>query len=567
MVTSIPASSIVNVTPNVIDAGGTGLDLSGLALTTNTRVPIGSVFSFATLATVAAFFGASSSEANFASRYFNGYDGAPIRPAVLLFMQYPLAAVPGYLRGGSLAAVSLETIKTVNGTITLDINGDPVTSATINLAGATSLSNAAALIQTGIAHNDAAFTGSIATNVLTVTAVSAGEIAVGQVVKGAGVTVGTTITGLGTGTGGTGTYTVDTSQTAASGALTSGATTVVYDPVSAAFVITGGTPGAGSTIGAADVGASATTLKLTAAAGAVESIGADATTPGDAMAAVVAETQNFVSFTTVFAASTDDMVAFASWANDQHARYLYVMWDSAVADTTPSNSSTALGQVTAADYGSVLPVFTDVASPHLAAFVMGSIASVDFSRTEGRINVAFLAQTGLTPTVTSQTIADQLEANGSNFYGRYATANDGFTFFYPGQVTGPFQWADSFINEVWMTNQFQLALMTLLTSIRSIPYNDQGYALIEAALTDPINAAVNFGAIRAGVPLSALQAAEINTAAGAQVSDTITERGWYLQVAPASPQVRAARGSPPITLWYTDGQSVQRINLNSVEVQ
>lgn len=63
------------------------------------------------------------------------------------------------------------------------------------------------------------FTGSIATTVLTVTAITEGVLAVGQLVSGAGVAVGTYITALGTGTGGTGTYTVGVSQTVASEAM------------------------------------------------------------------------------------------------------------------------------------------------------------------------------------------------------------------------------------------------------------------------------------------------------------------------------------------------------------
>ena len=62
----------------------------------------------------------------------------------------------------------------------------------------------------------ATFTGSISGTTLTVTAVSAGTIQIGQVISGTGVTAGTTITALGTGTGGTGTYTVSASQTVAS---------------------------------------------------------------------------------------------------------------------------------------------------------------------------------------------------------------------------------------------------------------------------------------------------------------------------------------------------------------
>lgn len=66
----------------------------------------------------------------------------------------------------------------------------------------------------------AVVTGSIAANVLTVTAVTSGTLAIGQLVSGSGITAGTRISALGTGTGGTGTYTVDISQTAGATAIT-----------------------------------------------------------------------------------------------------------------------------------------------------------------------------------------------------------------------------------------------------------------------------------------------------------------------------------------------------------
>lgn len=65
----------------------------------------------------------------------------------------------------------------------------------------------------------AVVTGSISGTTLTVTAVTSGTVALGQMVSGTGVTSGTLITTLGTGTGGTGTYGVSISQTASSTTL------------------------------------------------------------------------------------------------------------------------------------------------------------------------------------------------------------------------------------------------------------------------------------------------------------------------------------------------------------
>ena len=67
----------------------------------------------------------------------------------------------------------------------------------------------------------AVFVGSISGTTLTVTLMSSGTIAVGQAIYGIGMAYATVITALGTGAGGTGTYTINNSQTVTSQTLTS----------------------------------------------------------------------------------------------------------------------------------------------------------------------------------------------------------------------------------------------------------------------------------------------------------------------------------------------------------
>jgi hypothetical protein len=89
-------------------------------------------------------------------------------------------------------------------------------------------------------------------------------------------------------------------------------------------------------------------------------------------------------------------------------------------------------------------------------------ASINFEAPNGRTTFAFRAQAGLTADVTDASAASNLIANGYNFYGAYATANQSFVFMQPGQVSGSFNWMDSYINEIWLNSSFQLALMDLL---------------------------------------------------------------------------------------------------------
>ncbi|HEX7687350.1 MAG TPA: DUF3383 domain-containing protein [Burkholderiaceae bacterium] len=352
-------------------------------------------------------------------------------------------------------------------------------------------------------------------------------------------------------------------------AFTSPGFTVSFDSVSAAFVFTSNTTGASSSVSVA-TGSLAAGLALTTATGAVTSPGAAAAVPGTFMDGIKRATQNWATFMTAFdpdgGSGNTVKQAFAAWVNSQNKRFIYVAWDDDVTPTESTSAAASLGAIlVAANSEATCPIYGPTWDK--AAFICGSIASIDFTRTNGRPNFAYRSQDGLPADVTSDTVAANLQANGYNFYGAVATANQGFEYFYPGSVTGTWSWLDSLVCEIWLNNALQLALLTLLTIVKSIPYNQAGYALIRAACMDPINAALNFGAIRAGVTLTAQQIAEVNNQAGTQIDQVLSTRGWYLQVNDASGTTRAARSSPPITLWYMDGDSVNKLSLSSIAVQ
>lgn len=570
MVASIPASRFVKITPGALSAGGSALDLSGLVLTKSTRVPIGAVKAFTSAAAVGAFFGLASPEYLGAIKYFKGFTGRTASPGNILFSQFAAAPVNAYLAGASVAAVPLATLKALSGTLSLTIDGVAVTSAEIDLSTATSLSGIAALITVGLGVHDVTATASTTTasTLLTVTGVTTGTITVGQSVSGAGIPAGTTITALGTGTGGAGTYTMSAAATATNAAtpILGGQAVASYDSTWNAFVITGGTPGAQSTITVANDGELATGLALTAATGATTSQGSDAMTPAAAMTAVLGQTQNFASFATTWN-DVGDNVAFAAWNDNESNRYVFAQWDTSQALTTSAYEATAWGLIQAAGYAAVLPLFDPIDGFGLACAVMGIFASIDFTAANGRTNLAYRSQSGLTPGVSSDDVFGQLEANGVTFYALVGTANDQFEYFWEGAVSGPFLWADTLVNEIWMTNAFQLRLIKLLTVVKSIPYNDAGNELISLSLADDIAAAISFGAIRTGVSLSADQAEELELATGlSDAATTLETVGWLLVIGTALAAVRVARGSPPISFYYTDGGSVQRIDLNSTGV-
>lgn len=575
MTNSIPASQLVNVVPSVLGTGGNPLSLNAVFLTNDPSIPVGTVMAFASLEDVQNWFGPSSVEATLAAVYFAGFSTASTLPGTLYFTQYNSVAVGGYLRSGSFAGVALSVIQAISGVLDITVDGEAVISGAINLSGATSYSNAAALIQAALQTTGSVFTGtgSQATNVLTIASTVTGALHVGDTVTGAGVFGGTaTITSFGTYTvlAGTGTVNVSTSGTQALGAVDVTSTaTCVYDALRAAFVIESGTTGVNSSVSFA-TGGIAAALQLTAATGAVKSAGAAAATPASAMNAVVAATQNWATFMTVFEPITSVKLAFAAWVSGQspagNERFLYVAWDSDLTPAAGAASGSFGAQVGTLQYNGVAPVW-DQTNGTKAAFICGTTASIDYEATQGRITYAYKNQAGLVTDVTDATMAANLIGNGYNFYGAYATANQAFSFLQPGSTPGEWKWIDAYVNQIWFNAALQLAYMELLAQVKSIPYNNSGYALLRAAGADPIAAAINAGVIQPGVPLSLLQQQEVNTAAGANIATTLTQLGYYLQILPADSITRGTRGSPPMTLWYTDGGSIQKINLASIDVQ
>ncbi|NTG07260.1 DUF3383 family protein [Rhizobium rhizogenes] len=643
---TIPASQLVSIQPNVLSAGGSALVLNGLILTQNPRVPVGEVLPLSNDGvSVSDYFGPSAEEVEIANVYFNGFNNSTQKPSTILFAQYNSAAVAAYLRGGAVNGLTIPQLQGLSGSLSVVVDGYTFSAASINLSSATSYSAAAALIKTGlntslpaaatftgsIAAGTASVTASIAGNVMYVTAVSSGTLVPGAIIAGTGVTAGTQIdsqidgttggigsyavsktqvvvsetitasygtltvtavasgtlsvgqtlsggttaagtmiTGLGTGIGLLGTYFVQITQTVTSGTLnaTGSALDVSYDSVSGGFVVTSGVRGSSSTIAFA-TGTLAAPIFLTQATGATLSQGAAASVPAAFMTDITQITQNWATFMTIFdpddGSGSVQKQAFAEWTNDQNKRWCYVAWDQ---DVTPTESNDATSSFSNIIDAANLNGTAAVWGPNdKAAFVCGTAASIDFDATNGRITFAFRGQDGLVADVTTATVANNLIANGYNFYGAYATANQQFLEFQTGSVSGSFQWLDSYVNQIWLNNALQLALMELLVNVNSIPYNTAGYALIKAACADPINAALNFGAIRVGVTLSNAQIAEVNSSAGTKISDVLQLQGWYLQVQDATPQVRQARQSPPMTFYYMDGQSVQRIELASILVQ
>lgn len=338
--------------------------------------------------------------------------------------------------------------------------------------------------------------------------------------------------------------------------------TVQFNEQLQAFKIVSGTTGKNSKVSFA-TGTTADKLGLSESAGARISNGTVSESVDEMMHGLTSSTLNFATFTTVYEPSLNEKLELAKWSNLQNERFLYVGWGKEAAAVQSGNTTGFGAKLKEAQYSGVCAVYGGLDK---AAFLCGAVASVDFTEREGRITMAFKGQSGLEVDVNDASEAQILQENGYNYYGAWATANDRFLFLYPGQLPGKWKWIDTYINQIRLNSQIQLALMTLLTSAKSVPYNAVGRALQRAACQDAINEALNFGSIRAGVELSEQQRAIVNNESGVDAAAQIEGRGYYLHVGKASAQTRGNRESMPMKLWYTDGGSVHAVNVASINI-
>lgn len=409
-----------------------------------------------------------------------------------------------------------------------------------------------------------------------------GMIAAGNLVVGSGLTAGEFYIGSQTGgtTGGAGQYLMvgGAQLRVASESMTTQVAPIQYDSVSGAFQIFSGTVGAASTITFGS-GALATDLLLTQALGAITSQGAIAQVPATFMTNLIQVNGNWVCYMTDFDPDngSGNMVkqALAAWKNTVPNRYVYIPWDTDITPTQSVPATSSLGYILANNGDSGSSINYEPSNQHLAAFVGGSVASINFAQPNGRATLAFKSQAGLVPGVIDPTTADNLAGNpqsvgnfgnGYNFYGAYGTAGQNNTWYQRGTVTGPFLWLDSYVNQIYFLNQMQIALLTTFGNLLSIPFNTAGNTIIEQVLQPTITQGLSFGAWSPG-PIDAAQAVQINQRAGASIANAISTQGWYVQIIAASSSVRASRGPVQIIFWYLDLGVVQSMNLTSVAIQ
>ena len=491
MAQAIPADYIVSVNPRVIYGGSGQLVMSGLLLTENPLCPFPQLLSFPSADMVGAYFGVDSTEYKLADVYFRSYDNSFRKPETLYFARRVKTAIASELIGAPITALYSDFADIENGSMTIALNGNDIALTRLDFSSVSALSEVAQVIENALAS----------------------EV---------------------------------------------GNTTVVYSSLTKGFVITNGVTGEASTIEFAVAGEEGTDvsamLGLRATQGGVISNGSDALTPAAIMTSIINQTKNWVSFTSVTAMTSDEILAYSAWNNSQNVSFLFSAY-------VEDSASEAIAVKEAVDNNAYNGVSVVYGTAEYAVFIMAEAASIDWNRRNGVINFAFKSQSGLAAIVTDGTTAANLEAKGVNYYGRWATRNPEFVFLYNGAVSGNYKWLDAWVNAIWLRAAVQISCMDGLKMAARVPYNEEEYTQISAWLQDPINQAVFNGCIDAGVTLNEKQKAELYAEIGKDVSKQLFIEGYYFEVKDPGAEVRGQRGTPIIGLWYTYGGSVNKLNI------
>lgn len=493
---TIPLSKDFSITPNVVTPAGSAVDANGLILTDNELVPVGKVASYFTAADVAAMMGSTSREYLAAQRYFSGYDNSSVIPGELLFTRIVTGDTSGHLLSGSLKGTQLSTLQEVpDGTLTITVDGELLTSSTISLSSATSFSDIADKLKTGM-----------------------------------------------------------------------GATKVSVEwlPLANRFIIRSATTGASSSVSYATSGPISNALLLTQDAAAIVSPGAVATSMTDTMNNVVNVNQNWVLFSSVVDLTDAQKTLLCAWASASKNRFGYVLHDTANLGTIANNQNCFVQKVVAANgYENIFPVY---GSYQYAAAVLAFAASINFSRTNGRISFKFRGFSGLVPNVSDMATAQALKSNGYNFYGSYGLNKTLRQYASDGAITGKFAWLDTFISQVWINANLVSAFANLFTNDQSYSFNSAGYAAVSAAVIDVVEQAINFGAIQRGVALDQAQIRIVNNTVGKDISATLFSQGWFLYIPTQTGSARLERDLQGVIFYYVDGGLIQSINMSSTAI-
>lgn len=298
------------------------------------------------------------------------------------------------------------------------------------------------------------------------------------------------------------------------GAMWTGAT-VVYNATRQSFDLVGGTTGAANIsvvagTGGSDVAGQVGWLSATT----VLSEGAAIQTLTQVLSQSADASNNFGSFTFLPTLTQLQIVEAATWNNTRNNQFLYsVRCTSANANAL----STALLGI-----GGVTLTLSPISTEYPEQVPMMIAAATDYASRNATQNFMF-QQFNLTPSVKTDADADIYDALLVNYYGQTQTAGNLISFYQRGYMMGlstdPKD-QNTYVNEIWLKDAMNAAIMTVLLALSKISANASGRAQIISICQGVIDQALLNGTISPGKALDTSDKLFIGNATG-------DAKAWY----------------------------------------
>ena len=259
---------------------------------------------------------------------------------------------------------------------------------------------------------------------------------------------------------------------------------------------------------------------------------------------------------------TDDqlILGFCAWASSKGTKYRCIVMTISDDAKNPQVNTDLASIIAFNNYSNITMIFGDINTSILTGALT---ATTDYNAVNGTITQKFKSQPGLAASVFTDTDAINLIAKGYNFYGDHATVSADYMYFQEGTITGKYLFIDNFDDQIWLAAQLQNSLITLFVTATKIVNNPIGYAQIKASVNTIMKNAIDNQLIVTGNTFDDATKLELKREAGFDISDQLTNNGYFFQIIPASTSERAQRISTRNTLWYTKGSAIHKLTIRT----
>lgn len=334
--------------------------------------------------------------------------------------------------------------------------------------------------------------------------------------------------------------------------------TVTYNATESSFELVGGQAGNASiAVGVAATGTDLAPLIGWSDASAILSPGADAEDPLDALLRLEQITDSFGSFS--YGATIDDAQALAV---AQYNAGLNVKYQFYVSVTLADYSTYSAALTGIQSCGLIL---NETAGQFKEALPAAIMAATNYRRRNAAVNYMYRTGPGLTADVSTNALANALDALRVNYYGETANAGQKISFFQraflQGLATSPLDMAVH-ANEQWLKAFLTARLLSLQLTLGRIPANDEGRGLVMAQVMEGVDLAKFNGTILIGKRLTTAQQLAVTQLTGdTEAWRDVQTNGFWLdvEIVESTVQSGATEYTAQYTLAYAKGDVVRKI--------